>query len=57
MGQYVAPMRDMQFVLHEFLNVEDEFKHLPKRTRKSTPTSSTRCWKKARNSRRKCCSR
>ncbi|WP_026354541.1 acyl-CoA dehydrogenase C-terminal domain-containing protein [Massilia niastensis] len=30
MGQYVAPIRDMQFVLHEFLNVTDEFKQLPK---------------------------
>ena len=29
MGQYVAPIRDMQFVLHEFLNVTDEFKNLP----------------------------
>jgi len=30
MGQYVAPLRDMQFVLHEFLNVTEEFKQLPK---------------------------
>jgi alkylation response protein AidB-like acyl-CoA dehydrogenase len=30
MGQYVAPLRDMQFVLHELLKVEDEFKQLPK---------------------------
>ena len=30
MGQYVAPLRDMQFVLHEFLNVTEEFKSLPK---------------------------
>ncbi len=30
MGQYIAPLRDMQFVLHELLNVEDEFKQLPK---------------------------
>jgi alkylation response protein AidB-like acyl-CoA dehydrogenase len=29
MGQYVAPLRDMQFVLHEFLNVSEEFKNLP----------------------------
>jgi len=29
MGQYVAPLRDMQFVLHEFLNVTEEFKNLP----------------------------
>src|SRR5882672_5891272 len=29
MGQYVAPRRDMQFVLHELLGVEDEFKKLP----------------------------
>jgi len=29
MGQYVAPIRDMQFVLHEFLNVTEEFKNLP----------------------------
>jgi len=28
-GQYVAPRRDMQFVLHELLHVEDEFKQLP----------------------------
>jgi hypothetical protein len=30
MGQYAAPMRDMQFVLHELLKVEDELKQLPK---------------------------
>ena len=29
MGQYVAPIRDMQFVLHEFLKVEDELKQMP----------------------------
>ncbi|MGZ3181828.1 MAG: acyl-CoA dehydrogenase C-terminal domain-containing protein [Telluria sp.] len=29
MGQYVAPIRDMQFVLHEFLNVAEELKALP----------------------------
>ena len=29
MGQYVAPIRDMQFVLHELLKVEDELKTLP----------------------------
>jgi alkylation response protein AidB-like acyl-CoA dehydrogenase len=30
MGQYVAPIRDMQFVLHELLNVSEEFKNLPR---------------------------
>ena len=30
MGQYVAPLRDMQFVLHELLHVADELKKLPK---------------------------
>ncbi|MEN3364421.1 MAG: 3-(methylsulfanyl)propanoyl-CoA dehydrogenase [Burkholderiales bacterium] len=30
MGQYVAPLRDMQFVLHELLNVQDELKQLPR---------------------------
>ncbi len=29
MGQYIAPLRDMQFVLHELLHVEDELKQLP----------------------------
>ncbi len=29
MGQYIAPLRDMQFVLHELLHVEEEFKQLP----------------------------
>jgi butyryl-CoA dehydrogenase len=29
MGQYLAPLRDMQFVLHELLRVEDELKQLP----------------------------
>ncbi len=29
MGQYVAPIRDMQFVLHEFLGVSDELKQMP----------------------------
>ena len=30
MGQYIAPLRDMQFVLHELLQVEDELKQIPK---------------------------
>ncbi|MDP5007933.1 MAG: acyl-CoA dehydrogenase C-terminal domain-containing protein [Glaciimonas sp.] len=30
MGQYIAPLRDMQFVMHELLNVEAELKQLPK---------------------------
>jgi hypothetical protein len=30
MGQYAAPLRDMQFVLHELLNVEGEIKQMPK---------------------------
>src|ERR1700712_5272434 len=30
MGQYTAPLRDMQFVLHEVLNVEAELKNMPK---------------------------
>ncbi len=30
MGQYIAPLRDMQFVLHELLHVADELKPLPK---------------------------
>ncbi|MGT2431123.1 acyl-CoA dehydrogenase C-terminal domain-containing protein [Cupriavidus basilensis] len=30
MGQYTAPLRDMQFVLHELLGVEAELKALPK---------------------------
>ena len=30
MGQYIAPLRDMQFVLHELLNVEEELKAMPK---------------------------
>ncbi|MFM0321830.1 acyl-CoA dehydrogenase C-terminal domain-containing protein [Caballeronia glebae] len=30
MGQYAAPLRDMQFVLHEMLNVEAELKSMPK---------------------------
>ncbi|MGZ3238787.1 MAG: acyl-CoA dehydrogenase C-terminal domain-containing protein [Burkholderiaceae bacterium] len=30
MGQYIAPLRDMQFVLHELLHVEEELKQLPK---------------------------
>jgi alkylation response protein AidB-like acyl-CoA dehydrogenase len=30
MAQYIAPLRDMQFVLHELLKVEDELKALPK---------------------------
>ena len=29
MGQYIAPLRDMHFVLHELLNVEGELKQLP----------------------------
>ena len=30
MSQYVAPMRDMQFVLHELLEVENELKQIPR---------------------------
>jgi alkylation response protein AidB-like acyl-CoA dehydrogenase len=30
MGQYAAPLRDMQFVLHELLNVDAELKGMPK---------------------------
>jgi butyryl-CoA dehydrogenase len=30
MGQYLAPLRDMQFVLHELLHATDELKQLPK---------------------------
>jgi alkylation response protein AidB-like acyl-CoA dehydrogenase len=30
MAQYLPPLRDMQFVLHELLNVGDELKQLPK---------------------------
>jgi hypothetical protein len=30
MGQYIAPLRDMQFVLHELLQVEQELKEMPK---------------------------
>ena len=29
MGQYTAPLRDMQFVLHELLGVEDHLKEMP----------------------------
>ncbi len=29
MGQYRAPVRDMQFVMHELLNVEAEYKGMP----------------------------
>lgn len=29
MGHYIAPLRDMQFVLHELLKVEENFKQLP----------------------------
>ena len=29
MPQYNAPLRDMQFVLHELFNVEEVFKELP----------------------------
>jgi len=29
MGQYIAPLRDMHFVLHELLQVEEELKQLP----------------------------
>jgi alkylation response protein AidB-like acyl-CoA dehydrogenase len=29
MGEYIAPQRDMQFVLHELLRVTDEFRELP----------------------------
>ena len=30
MGQYIPPLRDMQFVLHELLNAETELKSMPK---------------------------
>ena len=30
MPSYTPPLRDMQFVLHEVLNVTDDFKQMPK---------------------------
>ena len=30
MPQYNPPLRDMQFVLHEILNVVDELKEMPR---------------------------
>lgn len=39
MAQYTAPLRDMQFVLHELLNVEEELKQLP--ARPPTPDADT----------------
>ena len=30
MGQYNPPLRDMQFVMHELLQVSDELKQLPR---------------------------
>jgi len=30
MGQYIAPLRDMQFVLHELLHAEEHLKEMPK---------------------------
>ena len=30
MAQYVPPLRDMQFVMHELLHVTDEFKRMPR---------------------------
>lgn len=29
MAQYKAPLRDMQFVMHELLNIEAELRQLP----------------------------
>ena len=38
MGQYAAPLRDMQFVLHELLDVESELKHMPRHAEIDTDT-------------------
>jgi hypothetical protein len=51
MPSYTPPLRDMQFVLHELLNVTNELKMLP-RTPTSTPTPSTPCWKRRQVCRR-----
>ena len=50
MPSYTPPLRDMQFVLHEVLNVADELQGAAARTPRSTPTRSTRCSRKAASS-------
>jgi hypothetical protein len=46
---YNPPLRDMQFVMHEVLNVADEYKAMPAMPT-PTPTPSTRCSRKAASS-------
>ncbi len=38
MAQYTPPLRDMHFVLHELLNVSDEFKRMPRHADVDTDT-------------------
>jgi Acyl-CoA dehydrogenase N terminal len=46
MGHYIAPLRDMHFVLHELLQVEDELKQLPTH---AEVDADIRCWTKRVN--------
>ncbi len=57
MGQYTAPLRDMQFVLHELLNVEAELKSDADARRPRRRTPSTRFSRKPASSAPTCCSR
>ncbi len=50
MGQYVAPLRDMQFVMYELLRVGDELKQLLKHA----DIITLRYWKRAVNVRSGC---
>ena len=52
MPSYNPPLRDMQFVLHEVLNVTEELKVCAPHAEIDVDTS-TPCWKKAASLRRK----
>jgi hypothetical protein len=47
MGEYTAPIKDMQFVMRELAGF-DEVARLPAATTRRRPTWSIRCWKELR---------
>jgi hypothetical protein len=56
MAIYTPPLRDMQFVMHELLNVTADLKPCL-RMPTWTPTPSMRCWKKVASLPPTCCCR
>ena len=56
MAKYEAPLRDMRFVLHEVLGVEEGFRVLPGQDETSAELIM-RCSRKRPSSAKRCCIR